>query len=146
VVEYLGRYTHKVAISNHRIAEIDTDSVAFNYKDYRHSAKQQELKLSHGEFIRRFAMHILPRGFVRIRHYCILSSTAKIKSLPAIRAQMPQKWEPPPPEPRQFAPITQGMCPHCKTATMVTLEILPKRGPPQLTASSERFENEQKNK
>ena len=146
VVEYLGRYTHKVAISNHRIAEIDADSVAFNYKDYRHGGKQQQLQLSHGEFIRRFAMHILPRGFVRIRHYGILSSSSKIKSLPAIRAQVPQQWEPPTPEPRKLEPITQGVCPHCKTATMVTLETLPKRGPPRLTSSTEHFENKRINK
>lgn len=146
VVEYLGRYTHKVAISNHRIAEIDADSVAFNYKDYRKSGKQQVLQLSHGEFIRRFAMHILPHRFVRIRHYGILSSSAKIKSLPTIRAQMPQQWEPPPPEPRKLEPNLQGLCPHCKTATMVTVEILPMRGPPQLNPSTEHFENERKNK
>jgi hypothetical protein len=146
VVEYLGRYTHKVAISNHRITSVDDDVVSFNYKDYRHGSRQQSLKLSHAEFIRRFAMHILPRGFVRIRHYGILSSTTKIKSLPTIRAQVPQQWEPPPPEPRQLEPISNGICPHCKTATMVTLEIIPTRGPPQLTASTERFENERKNK
>ena len=146
VVEYLGRYTHKVAISNHRIASLDADVVSFNYKDYRHSGKQQVLQLSHGEFIRRFALHILPRGFVRIRHYGILSSSAKIKSLPTIRAQIPQQWEPPPPEPRKLEPNLQGLCPHCKTATMVTVEILPKRGPPQLNPSTEHFENERKNK
>jgi len=91
-------------------------------------------------------MHILPHRFVRIRHYGILSSSAKIKSLPTIRAQMPQQWEPPPPEPRKLEPNLQGLCPHCKTATMVTVEILPKRGPPQLNPSTEQFENERKSK
>ena len=141
VVEYLGRYTHKVAISNHRLTMVDTDTVSFNYKDYRHGAKQQQLTLSHGEFIRRFAMHIFPRGFVRIRHYGILSSTAKIKSLPAIRAQLPQQWEPQAPKPRQLDPITQGLCPSCKTPTMVTIEIMPTRGPPELKGLTKIFEN-----
>jgi len=146
VVEYLGRYTHKVAISNHRIAKIDADSVAINYKDYRHGGKQQQLQLSHGEFIRRFAMHILPRSFVRIRHYGILSSSSKIKSLPTIRAQVPKQWQPPTTEPRKLEPITQGVCPNCKTATMVTLEIIQKRGPPRVCTTAQSLENENEKK
>ena len=130
-----------MAISNHRIAEIDTDSVAFNYKDYRHGGKQQVLRLGHGEFIRRFAMHILPRGFVRIRHYGILSSSSRIKSLNAIREQLPKQWEPSPPEHLQLEPVLRGTCPQCKTATMITVETLPKRGPPALILSSEDFKN-----
>ena len=142
VIEYLGRYTHKVAISNHRIECLDENTVSFNYKDYRHSGNQKVLKLNHEEFIRRFAMHILPRGFVRIRHFGILSSTAKIKSLPTIRAQIPLKWEPLPPEPRILEPYPIGFCPHCKTDSMITVEILPLRGPPQLKANTEHFENQ----
>jgi hypothetical protein len=141
VIEYLGRYTHKVAISNHRIAKIDADSVDFNFKDYRRGGKQQSLKLSHGEFIRRFAMHILPRGFVRIRHYGILSSTAKIKSIPIIRSQFPDYTVPPMDDARQTEPFQTGICPHCKTATMITIEIMPTRGPPQMKGSIKIFEN-----
>lgn len=74
VIAYLGRYTHKVAISNHRIKAVEKDHVQFSYKDYRQGAKQKQMRLTHGEFIRRFAQHILPKGFVRIRHYGILSS------------------------------------------------------------------------
>lgn len=132
VVEYLGRYTHKVAISNHRIAAIDAHSVAFNYKDYRHGGNQQQLQLSHGEFIRRFAMHILPRGFVRIRHYGILSSSVKIKSLPLIRSQLLHRYTAPTDKPRSLTDLKQGLCPNCQTATMVTVELLPKRGPPSV--------------
>ena len=131
VVEYLGRYTHKVAISNHRILGIDAAGVDITYKDYRQAGKKLALRLSHGEFIRRFAMHILPRGYVRIRHYGILSSTTKIKSLPVIRKQLqenPANFK----DPRQAkAPLAAGICPHCRTATMVTIEILPSRGPPK---------------
>jgi hypothetical protein len=145
VVEYLGRYTHKVAISNHRIVKVDTNSIVFNCKDYRNGAKKQQLQLSHREFVRRFAMHILPRGFVRIRHYGILSSTGKIKSLPTIRAQIPKRREQAPLEPRQLNFNSQGICPHCRTATMVTVRILPKRGPPKLRASKENYAYDHKN-
>lgn len=86
-------------------------------------------------------MHILPRGYTRIRHYGILSSTSKIKSLPAIRAQMPGHVVAPIVDARQKEPYKAGVCPHCKTPTMVTVEILPKRGPPALTTSSEYLKN-----
>jgi hypothetical protein len=76
VIEYLGRYTHKVAISNHRIVSIDgTDgSVAFSYKDYADEGKQKQMALSSAEFIRRFAQHILPRRFTKIRTYGYLGN------------------------------------------------------------------------
>jgi len=69
VVEYLGRYTHKIVISNHRIKNLDDQRVTFLVKDYRHGGRKSLLRLPDSEFIRRFAMHILPKGFVRIRHY-----------------------------------------------------------------------------
>jgi len=76
-VEYLGRYTHKIAISNHRLVDVDDQRVSFNYKDYRDAGKQKVAKLSGVEFLRRFATHILPAGFVRIRHYGFLASRNK---------------------------------------------------------------------
>ncbi len=84
VVEYLGRYTHKIAISNHRIISFTDGKVCFRYKDYRDESKTKTMPLDATEFIRRFALHILPKGFVRIRHYGILSSSRKQKTLPAI--------------------------------------------------------------
>ena len=89
VVEYLGRYTHKIAISNHRINNIEEGKVSFSYKDYKHSAVKKEMTLDGMEFIRRFAMHILPKGFVRIRHYGILSSTSKAANAIVIKEQLP---------------------------------------------------------
>lgn len=76
VIEYLGRYTHKIAISNYRIRNIDKENktVTFSLKDYRKGGKQTTQTLSFKEFIRRFSLHILPRGFTRIRHFGILSS------------------------------------------------------------------------
>jgi hypothetical protein len=91
VVEYLGRYTHKVAISNHRITEINNsnNSISFTYKDYKDGAKKKLLTLDAMEFVRRFSLHILPKSFVRIGHYGILSSTSKLKSINEIRKQLP---------------------------------------------------------
>lgn len=77
VVEYLGRYSHKVAISNHRFLKIEEDKVTFSYKDYRKHGQKGVMSLSEQEFIRRFALHILPSGFMRIRHYGILASGHK---------------------------------------------------------------------
>jgi len=77
IIEYIGRYTHKIAISNHRIIAYDGHSVTFSYKDYRHNGKKCIMKLTALEFIRRFALHILPLRFVRIRHYGILNTQSK---------------------------------------------------------------------
>ncbi|TSA31990.1 MAG: hypothetical protein D4R64_16865 [Porphyromonadaceae bacterium] len=74
-LEYLGRYTHKVAISNHRLLTIDESGVRFRYRDYRDD-RQKEMTLGGAEFLRQFCQHILPKGFVRIRHYGLLP-TAK---------------------------------------------------------------------
>lgn len=87
VVEYLGRYTHKIAISNHRLLQVDEDAVLFRYKDYRQNGQQKVMRLSAQEFIRRFALHILPHRFVRIRHYGILASRYKQIHLDKIRQQ-----------------------------------------------------------
>ena len=75
VIEYLGRYTHKVAISNHRILSITDCKVSFKYKDYADGCKQKQMVLEATEFLRRFCMHILPPGFRKIRHYGFLANT-----------------------------------------------------------------------
>ncbi|MFS4418839.1 IS91 family transposase, partial [Maribacter sp. 2307ULW6-5] len=109
VVEYLGRYTHKIAMSNHRITSLANGRVGFTAKDYRKGGARTTLGLSDQEFIRRFALHILPKGFVRIRHYGILSSAKKKMVLPLLMAQMGRpapKQEPP--------PILHRKCPRCK--------------------------------
>ena len=84
VVEYLGRYTHRVAISNSRIKRIENGKVVFEYKDYRDN-KSKEMALTPVEFIRRFMLHILPEGFFKIRYYGILSSRKKKKALEKCR-------------------------------------------------------------
>lgn len=85
VIEYLGRYTHKVAISNNRIVKVDEDSVTIKYKDYRENGKEKLMTMKGVEFIRRFLMHILPKGFVKLRHYGILSNRNKKTKLELCR-------------------------------------------------------------
>ena len=74
VLRYLGRYTHRVAISNHRIVSFDGEHVTFRYKDYAHGGKHPVMTLAAVEFLRRFFLHILPKGFVRIRHFGFLAN------------------------------------------------------------------------
>jgi hypothetical protein len=91
VVEYLGRYTHKIAISNQRIKSIDGQNVTFDYKDYRMAGAKKKMTLTHQEFIRRFALHILPKRFVKIRHYGFLSSNWKRQKLKLLQEKLKVK-------------------------------------------------------
>ncbi len=77
VIEYLGRYTHKVAISNHRLEQVTEQQVTFRYKDYKAAGAVKLMALGNQEFARRFSQHVLPLRFVRIRHYGMVSSTWK---------------------------------------------------------------------
>jgi Putative transposase/Transposase zinc-binding domain len=124
VIEYLGRYTHKVAISNQRINEVNKDGITFRYKDYREQGIKKPMHLSLAEFVRRFALHILPHRFVRIRHYGFLSSTWKRKKLKELQQKLNVQI------PIKQAPTLLHQCPTCKTGTMVTIEVFGKRGPP----------------
>jgi hypothetical protein len=126
VIEYLGRYTHKVAISNHRIIQVDKTAVSFIYKDYRDGGNTKQMTLSNAEFVRRFAQHILPLRFVRIRHYGILSSTWKRGRLQALQASLQVK--------RKEQPVNTLLrrCPCCKTGLLITIEVFGKRGPPHM--------------
>ncbi|MGH2563182.1 MAG: IS91 family transposase [Ginsengibacter sp.] len=129
VIEYLGRYTHKIAISNHRIKNMEEGKVTFSYKDYKQAAVKKEMILDAAEFIRRFAMHILSKGFVRIRHYGILSSTSKAACAVVIKEQLPPmvKAKNVTPETEIYNPL---QCPRCKKLTMQTILRFNRRGPP----------------
>jgi len=129
VIEYLGRYTHKVAISNHRLKNVEAGKVTFSYKDYKHGSVKKEMPLEAGEFIRRFSLHILPKGLVRIRHYGILSSTSKKKSAIIIKAQLPEAGKPVVTKPAA-EPYNPKQCPCCKKETMENLMQFDRRGPP----------------
>jgi Putative transposase/Transposase zinc-binding domain len=90
VIEYLGRYTHKVAISNHRIVDVNKqeETVSFAYKDYADSNKQKQMTLDAKEFIRRFAQHILPKGFTKIRTYGYLANRNRRERINAVLLKM----------------------------------------------------------
>lgn len=125
VVEYLGRYTHKVAISNHRIKSIKDGQVHFSAKDYRHGDKKIMVSLSEEEFIRRFALHVLPKGFVRIRHYGFLSSALKQKVIPALQEELGEVVL------QEKEHIVHRSCPTCKKGKLVTILNFSSRGPPK---------------
>lgn len=121
VLAYLGRYTHKVAITTHRILQIAETEITFKYKDYKDGNKPKEMTLSHEEFLRRFEQHILPKGFVKIRHSGFLSHRNKTERLENICKQL--EIAPPPPKVKLpvavLAMMTYGvdigLCTVCKT-------------------------------
>ena len=119
VLAYLSRYTHRVAISNHRLISADAETVAFRWKDYRIKAgdRQKVMCLSTPEFIRRFLMHVLPDGFHRIRHYGLLASTTRKVNINRVRALLSGLMAVPVPvtEPEaEIIPLTlREPCPCC---------------------------------
>ena len=130
------RYTHKIAISNHRLVDVNNQDVCFTYKDYRAGGKQKLTTLSGVEFLRRFAAHILPSRFVRIRHYGFLASRNKPVDLNIARKNLKQpKWVKIKYDWAQIAReklnINPSQCPVCKKETMIIIKIIePRRGPP----------------
>jgi hypothetical protein len=81
VLRYLGRYTHRVAISNHRLLAFEQDQVTFRWKDYARGGKPGQMTLTATEFLRRFFLHVLPKGFVRIRHFGFLANRFRASRL-----------------------------------------------------------------
>jgi hypothetical protein len=86
VLQYLARYTHRVAISNHRIADVNDTHVAFRWKDYAHHSKCRTMSLTHEEFLRRFLQHVLPKAFPRVRYFGFLANRRRGDLLPVCRA------------------------------------------------------------
>lgn len=136
VIEYLGRYTHKIAISNHRLIDVNDQTVRFSYKNYRTGKFTETMELDGVEFLRRFSLHILPHGFVRIRHYGILASRNKSQDLNLARTDLDldpwfkqsYSWD-------YIAihklNIIPDQCPKCKEGILEIIEICePDRGPP----------------
>ena len=85
VINYLGKYTHRIAVSNHRIISMDNNTVTFSVKDYRNEGQWKKLTIPGVEFIRRFLMHVPPKRFTRIRHYGLLCSRTKNQKLTLCR-------------------------------------------------------------
>ena len=96
VLHYLAQYTHRVAISNHRLVAVVDDTVAFRWKDYRHGSAVKTATVPADEFLRRFLVHVLPKGFVRIRYFGILASRCRADALPRCRRALATSPDPPP--------------------------------------------------
>jgi hypothetical protein len=125
VIEYLGRYTHKIAISNRRIKNVENGKVTFTAKDYRKGGKKHNVTLNNDDFIKRFALHIMPKGFVRIRHYGILASALKGKVLKMAEEQIGKVIIP------NHEPLKHNKCPCCKIGELVVIARFDIRGPPE---------------
>jgi len=129
IIEYLGRYTHKIAISNARIISYDSQRkvVCFTAKNYKKEGKKEVLSLGARDFIRRFQLHILPKGFTRMRHYGILSSCWKKEKLPALQDQIKSGSI-------IIKPIEKEnkhlLCPSCKQGRLTVVCCFGARGPP----------------
>jgi len=131
VLDYLGRYTHRVAISNHRLKELKDAKVSFVYKDYKHEHRRKVMTLSADEFLRRFLLHVLPDGFPRIRHYGLLGNRHRRENLARCRELLavPQPIPQPPRDYRERCRQLTGhdplQCPKCKNGKMVRIALLP---------------------
>ncbi len=132
VLEYLGRYTHRIAISNHRIKAVENGEVTFTYKDRKNNDTIEELTLPAAEFIRRFLLHVLPFRFMKIRYYGFLANICKRKSVLLIRRLIGKVLE----ASNFLNETTQEkilrltgrdilLCPHCKQGQMLYQGMLP---------------------
>jgi hypothetical protein len=139
VIDYLGRYTHRVAISNHRLLKIEDDRLCFRWKDYRHGGVEKTLSLEAVEFLRRFLLHVLPSGFVRIRYFGFLANChveekiARCRQL--LKVDPASLLLPTPPADWQmlFHQLTGqhlDLCPLCQKGHLVRLPLLHSRLPP----------------
>jgi len=134
IVEYLGRYSHKIAISNFRIKAIDKEkgTVTFSLKNYKKGGKKEYQTLKIKEFIRRFCLHILPKGYTRIRHYGILCSGWKKEKLPKLQEQLGVKRKEKKENQQECEQVPfQRRCPNCKTGRLEIIFVFGKRGPPK---------------
>jgi Putative transposase/Transposase zinc-binding domain len=122
VLRYLGRYTHRVAISNHRLVSFDGNNVTFRWKDYARGNKQRLMTVSAAEFIRRFLVHVLPKGFVRIRHFGFMANSQRSASMelcgkvlgttPVLRSA-------------ETASANSWLCPVCRAPMMIIERLTP---------------------
>ncbi len=130
VIQYLGRYTHKVAITHQRAICVADETITFRYKDYHDDNKQKIMTPSQAEFVRRFEKHILPRGFFKIRSYGFLKHYNKTAHLNALRKNMNL----PPAPPKVILPVRLRLlklyakditrCPRCEEGTLIIIETI----------------------
>lgn len=121
VIRYLGRYTHRVAISNHRLVTFDGDHVTFRWRDYAGGNKTKMMTVSADEFIRRFMLHVLPKGFVRIRHFGVMANYNRSESIALCRKLL--AMTPLIRSPACRAPNATWLCPRCRARMIVILRL-----------------------
>ena len=138
VLAYLARYTHRVAISNHRLLHVDNQSVRFRYKDYR-GCRARTLTLPLHEFARRFLLHVLPKGFVRIRYYGIFANASRARLLACSREALGQPAVTVDPQPEStggdeilldLKPRDLHICPSCRHGVLRCVQVLGRPPPP----------------
>jgi hypothetical protein len=141
VLDYVGRYTHRVAISNNRLVDIEDGAVRFRWKDYRHGDRQKVMTVSADEFIRRFLLHVLPEGFHRIRYYGFLGNRYRRQKLAHCRDLLgmpvpePSESQAPKDYRDRYEELTGRslrQCPACRQGQMITIETFDGvTGPPR---------------
>src|SRR6202007_1422564 len=142
VLQYLGRYTHRVAISNHRLVAFDDGQVTFRWRDSAHNNEQKLMTLALDEFLRRFLLHLLPKGFVRIRNFGFLANRKRPTTLPLCFQLLGSAATPPTEQDRSGANNASDLwlCPKCGGPMMVverlTAAEIQLRPPPMLTAAA----------
>lgn len=126
VVDYLARYTHRIAITNARLLKVDDEQVTFRVKDYRDGDRHKSLTLDGTVFVQRFLLHVLPKGLMRIRHYGFLANRGRREKLARIRRALAA----PPPEPTSDTTdtaIRAYPCPRCRRGTLRVIGLLAPR-------------------
>jgi Putative transposase len=159
VLKYLARYTHRVAISNRRLVGMKDGRVRFRYKDYAQGGKRRTMELAATEFLRRFLLHVLPTGFVRIRHYGLLSNRHRREKLAVCRKLLEAAASPEVISPETLASAAPSslelgvtatrcatLCPKCGVGRMVIIGELPAmprsaRGPASQSAPHAIFDS-----
>jgi hypothetical protein len=136
VLKYLARYTHRVAISNHRLVSLGPEGVTFRWKDYARGNASSTLTLDPLEFLRRFLLHVLPSGFVHIRHYGFLGNGHRVRKLARCRGLLAENEggssaiDDPAQAPATPCVEPSAACPACRNGTLVVGEVLEPRPQP----------------
>jgi len=140
VVDYLGRYTHRIAISNHRITGTTDDTIFFRHRDPSNPTRTMPASLPALEFIRRFLQHVLPSGFIKIRHYGFLANRNRRACIARVRLLLCIRPVPQPTDPRPWHELLRALtgtdpftCPYCKQGTLrLKVNLQPLRAPPSV--------------
>jgi hypothetical protein len=135
VIRYLGQYTHRIAISNQRILKVDSTHVTFVAKDYRDRAQKKPVQLTGEEFLRRFSLHVMPDGYVRIRRFGIYHHSTKLhldlQFVPDEKPDIEQLADTQKPETAlerilRLTGFDIAKCPHCKEGRLIVIKTLPR--------------------